>query len=173
MQLRQTFRASLAARVVVAMIVLALAQLVVAGVLADGEAAGHAWFHVLFFVLPSLALAAIIVFRWPDAGLAARLPVLGFCTLAAAQLVESVGALGFGVDNETRVNGIVVLHDLGLGLTGIGLLAALLGSATGLGIASWSLAGRRRWMGLAATVVVGSVGTLFVLAMTGMLPFGG
>lgn len=173
MQLRQVFHSSITARIVAVMVFLALAQLAVAQVVADGGATGHAWVHVLLFVLPSLALAALIVLRWPNAGHAARLPVIGLSTLAAAPLIESVGALGFGVDNESRVNGIVILHDLGLGLTGIGLLAALVGMATGVGIASWRLDGRRRWLGLAAMVVVGSGGLLFVLAMTGMLPFGG
>lgn len=172
-QLRLVLQSSLTAQVVAVAIGLALIQLPVAAVVAEGEATGHAWFHVLFFALPALAVAAGIVVLWPNAGLASRIPAFGLLALAAAQLIESVGAMGFDADNDARVSGIVVLHDLGLGLSAIGMFAAAIGLAVGLGIAGWRLRGGRRWLGLAAALValVGSL--LFVLTMTGMSPLGG
>lgn len=173
MQLRLVLQSSVTARVVALGIVLALIQLPVAELVADGGATGHAWFHVLFFALPALAVAAGIMVLWPNAGLASRIPAVGLLALAAAQLIESVGAMGFDADNDARVRGIVVLHDLGLGLSAIGMLAAAIGLALGLGIAGRRVRGGRRWLGLAAALValVGSL--LVVLSLTGMSPFGG
>jgi hypothetical protein len=81
--------------------------------------------------------------------------------------------MGFDSNNEGRVGDIVVLHDLGLGLSAIGMVAAAFGIGAGAGIAAWRLHGRRRWLGLAATLIVSSGGLVFVLTLTGMSPFGG
>lgn len=173
MRLRAVLQSSISARVVALGISLALAQLVVAAVVADGGATGHAWYHILFFALPALAVAALIVVRWPTAGSATHFPVFGLLALATAQFIESVGAMGFDSTNEARVGDIVVLHDLGLGLTAIGMVAAVVGLAAGVGIAAWRLDGRRRWLGLAAALIVSSGGLVLVLALTGMVPLGG
>jgi len=173
MRLRTFLPSSITARIVAIGFVLALTQLLVAEVVAEGGATGHAWFHVLFFALPALAGAAGIMVLWPNAGLASRIPVIGLLALAAAQLIESVGAMGFDADNDARVRGIVVLHDLGLGLSAIGMIAAILGLAVGIGIASWRLRGRRAWLGLAATLVGLAGGLVLVLTLTGMSPLWG
>ena len=173
MRLRSVLRSSITARIVAIGFILALTQLLVAEVIAEGEATGHAWFHVLFFALPALVVAAGVIVLWPNAGLASRIPVIGLLALAAAQLIESVGAMGFAADNDARVSGIVVLHDLGLGLSAIGMIAAILGLGVGSGLASWRLRGRRGWIGLAATAVGLAGGLLLVLTLTGMSPFGG
>jgi hypothetical protein len=145
-------RVGVLAWLIVAVAAVALVQLGLAQVIGAGESAGHATYHALT-ALMLLAIAGLILVRWPDAGLTVRAPALGFALLATSQLVESFGAYGFEADNDTR-NGFAVVHDLGLGLTPLGLLAAVIGVGLGLGALSMRRRGLARGAGLVATVVV-------------------
>ena len=147
----------LARGLVVALAMAALLLLIVPAALAVPLAVGHAQFHAIM-ALSVLAPAAVIAWRSRGLTLASAAPILGFAGFAAAQLVESVGGLGYGPDNDRRVNDLVAFHDVGLLLTPLGLIAALVGLAIGLG----AFIGRRTGRPLAAIV-----GTLIVLIVGG------
>ena len=98
---------------------------VVAGWLGDAGAADHARFHALSAVISAL-VATGIVLRWPGAGIAAWAPTSGFAFYAVAQVIESVGALGFDTVRDTR-NGLAIFDDFGLGVTALGMLAIVAG----------------------------------------------
>jgi hypothetical protein len=103
--------------------------LVGADVFADGDAAGHVRYHASI-ALVVLAMA-ILPARRAEGSARAMAPAIGLWLFAAAQLVEAVGGAGFDAANETR-NGIAWIHDLGLGLTALGLVAAVVGIAVGI-----------------------------------------
>jgi hypothetical protein len=151
---------------IVVMGAIALAQLGLAPVIGAGESAGHATLHAVT-ALPLLGIAGLILVRWPDAGLTVRAPALGFTALASSQIVESFGAYGFEADNATR-NGFAVVHDLGLALTPLGLLAAIIGVGLGLGALSMRRRGLARGAGLAATVGVVAALLLGVKVVIGL-----
>ena len=153
------------ARLVAAVAAVALVQLGIARLIGAGESAGHATLHALT-ALPLLAIGGLILVRWPDAGLTVRAPALGFAALATSQLVESFGAYGFEADNDTR-NGFAVVHDLGLALTPLGLLAAVIGVGLGLGALSMRRRGLARGAGLAATVGVVAASLLGMKVLIG------
>jgi hypothetical protein len=98
-----------------------------ADVFADGDAAGHVRYHASI-ALVVLAMA-ILPARHAEGSARAMAPAIGLWLFA--QLVEAVGGAGFDAANETR-NGIAWIHDLGLGLTGLGLVAAVVGIAVGI-----------------------------------------
>ena len=153
-------------RLVVVAIAVCLAQIVLAQFLTDIVASGHAVFHALFalaVLLPALAIA----WRWPAAGLASRAPVLGLLALAAAQFVESLGAFGYAPDNDTRANGMVALHDIGLALTALGLMAAVAGVVLGVMVAAGRRTGTLRLATMAAAALLGVGGILVVKLMIG------
>lgn len=121
-------------RITVALMAWALVMLVLPAALALPLAVGHAQFHAifaLFVVLPALAIATR---RGSEPTIASTAPIVGLASAAIAQLVESVGALGYGPDNDLRVNGLVALHDIGLAITPLGLIAALAGVTVGIGV---------------------------------------
>ena len=154
-------------RLVVVGILACLAQIVLAQFLTSIVAGGHAAMHALM-ALVALLPALGIAWRWPAGGLATRAPVLGLVALATAQFVESIGAFGYGPDNDGRVNGIVVLHDLGSGLTALGLVAAVVGIAVGIGAVASRRQGRLRLAMLGAAAAVGVMGTVFIKTMIGL-----
>jgi hypothetical protein len=166
MQPRHVIRRSAIARLVLAGMAIAVLQLAASGAFASSAATGHARFHALF-ALGVLVVAGAILVRWPAAGLASRAPALGLVVLAAAQLLESFGAYGFGADNETRQNDMVILHDVGLAATALGLVAAVSGIALGVGVGSRRLRGSRRWVGTGAAVVAFGGGLLAVKTLIG------
>ena len=100
-----------------------------ADVFADGDAAGHVRYHASI-ALVVLAIA-ILPARRAEGSARAMAPPIGLWLFAFAQLVEAVGGAGFDAANDTR-NGIAWIHDLGLGLTGLGLVAAVVGIAIGI-----------------------------------------
>lgn len=136
---------------------LGLGVLILASVVTDA-ATDHAIFHA-GTALVVLSIASAIVLAWPAAGWATRLPALGLAAFAVGLIAEAFGAFGFAADNATRVRPIVVLHDIGLGLTAFGLLAAVAGLGAGSGIAAARLRGPRRaaGLGLATAVTVGGL----------------
>jgi hypothetical protein len=130
-----------------------IALLVGADVIAKGQAAGHVRYHAVV-ALVVLAISVVLARRagdsWRPMG-----PSMGLGLLAFAQLVEAVGGAGFDAANETR-NGLAVIHDLGIGLTSLGIVAAILGIAVGI----WDALARR---GIPRGIAVGGGVAILVL----------
>jgi hypothetical protein len=133
--------------------VVGVGLLVGADVIANGQAAGHVRYHALI-ALVVLAIAVVSARRAGDSWRAFA-PSIGLWLLAFAQLVEAVGGAGFDADNETR-NGLAVIHDLGIGLTSLGLVAVILGIAVGI----WDALARR---GIPRGIAVGGGMAVLVL----------
>ena len=145
---------------VAAEIVIAVALLASAGILAESGATGHSRLHAAT-ALVLLIIAGTILRVRPNPSIARRAPVIGLALLAAAQLIESVGALGYGPDNETRRNDIVVAHDIGLMATGFALLAVVVAAAIAAG--SLMARGSRKGTLAPSVVVVGIIAVGFLL----------
>jgi hypothetical protein len=130
-------------------------------------AVGHAQFHAILALATLLPALAIAIRRSVQPTIASTAPIVGLATFALAQLVESVGGLGYGPDNEGRVNGLVAFHDIGLAITPLGLVAALAGVVVGIAV----LVGRRsRRPGVAAgtavlILVAGGIGVAKLIGM--------
>jgi hypothetical protein len=141
-------------------IVVAVALLAGAGILAESGATDHSRLHAVI-ALTLLLVAGVILRVRSDPGIARRAPVIGLVLLAAAQLIESVGALGYGPDNDTRRNDLVLAHDFGVMATGVAMLAMVVTVA----IAAGSLTSRSR-QGILVPSLVGfaiiAVGLLLV-----------
>ena len=150
---------AIAAIVAAALVGLAL----VAG---DQTDSGHVLYHA-FQTLVILGTAAAIALRWPHAGWASRAPVLGLLAFAGSQLVEGAGGFGFGLNGGDR-NGLAVIHDLGIGLTALALIVAVLSLAAGLAVAAVRRSGAQRSALLVTAGVVGIGGSLLVKVMIGM-----
>jgi hypothetical protein len=151
---RSRYALAVAGEVVIAVVLLASA-----GVLAESGATDHSRLHA-GIALALLVIAGIILRVRPDPSIARRAPVIGLVLLAAAQLIESVGALGYGPDNDTRRNDIVVAHDVGVMATGVAMLAMVVAVA----IAAGSLTGRsRRGILVPSLVVFGIIAAGFLL----------
>jgi len=103
--------------------------LVGADVIADGSAAGHVRYHALIALV--VLAVAVLPARRSDGSARGVAPALGLWLLATAQLVEAVGGAGYDAANASR-NSLAVFHDVGLGLTGIGLVAAVIGISIGV-----------------------------------------
>jgi len=160
-------RRTLVGRLLGACLLATLGLVVVAEVMAQVASSGHALFHALF-AIGVLGLGGAIIARWPAAGAASLAPAVGCLLMGISQLVEGIGALGYGVDGYIRQNGLVTLHDLGLAITPIGLVAMVLGfggGATALA-ARWQGPGRALVVPLAVAFVVG--GLALVVKMIGI-----
>ncbi len=134
-------------------------------------AAGHAQFHALVAVV-LLGACAVLLRSRPVLGVGARALMLGLLAFAFAQLVEATGAFGFGTDGYARVNGIVVLHDLGLALSAPGIV--LLGVGIVVAVTSVASSVASRWVPRpAAALIIGTVGIVIVgvpiIAVMGLL----
>lgn len=147
--MRQLWASSRIARVGLIGLVLAGANVGASVVLAPSVAAGHVQMHATIAAF-CLGAALALVGRWRTAGLAVTAPALGLFAVAVAQLTESLGAFGFGPDNNSRVNGLVVFHDLGLAVSAIGLVSLIVGVSFGVGLAFWRIGGAGRWIGAGA-----------------------
>ncbi|HYK95703.1 MAG TPA: hypothetical protein VE011_07570 [Candidatus Dormibacteraeota bacterium] len=144
----------------------AVVLLSVPALLALPLAVGHAQLHAAG-ALAVLAPALAIAWRQGERHtLASAAPLGGLTALALAQLVESVGGLGYGPDNEQRVNGLVAFHDLGLAIMPIGLVAAVAGTAIGIGALVVQRTGRQA-LGAVLAALVLAVGGLGVKTMLG------
>ncbi len=146
---------------------LAAAGLVIAAqLLSQVAASGHALFHASF-AIGVLVLGGAIIARWPTAGLTSLAPAVGCLLMGTSQLVEGIGALGYGVDGYSRQNGLAGLHDLGLAITPVGLVAMVLGFGVAVAaLASrWQGPGRRLAMPAAIVLVLG--GLVLVVKMIG------
>jgi hypothetical protein len=153
--------------VVAVFVAWSLVMLVVPVLLALPLAVGHAQYHAILAIAAAVPALVIALRRGAQPTIASAAPIVGLATLAATQLVESVGGLGYAPDNDTRVNGLVAFHDIGLAITPIGLIAALVGVVVGAG----ALAGRRsKRPALAAALaalilVVGGIGVAKLIGM--------
>lgn len=134
----------------------ALVMLVVPALLALPLAVGHAQYHAILALVVLTPALVIALRRGERPTIASTAPIIGLAALALTQLVESVGGLGYGPDNDVRVNGLVAFHDLGLSITPIGMVAALLGVTAGIGMLVGRRSGRPALAaGVAVLVVVG------------------
>jgi hypothetical protein len=152
---------------VVALAGSAVVMLVVPAVLALPLAVGHAQYHAVFAL--AVLVPALVVARRGGSRptMATAAPILGLAAVAVTQLAESIGALGYGPENDERVNGLVAFHDLGLAITPLGLVAAMVGVTIGLAVA----VGRRTGRPMAAAAVaiavlaIGGVGAAKLIGM--------
>ena len=139
-------------------VVVAIALLAGAGILAESQATDHSRLHAAV-ALAVLAVAAVILGAVPRPSIASRAPVVGLALFAGAQLLESVGALGYGPDNDTRQNSIVVAHDIGVLATGITMLTLFVA----LAISAGAIVGGRSRLGIMTGVVLAIVAVGFFL----------
>jgi hypothetical protein len=164
---RPSVRSSRYALVVGGGIVLAIALVVGAGILAEAQASEHARLHAGVALAVLLVAAAVLRVR-PRPSIASRAPVIGLVLFAAAQLVESVGALGYGPDNETRRNGLVVAHDIGSVATGIALLALVVAVAIATGAVVASRTSRGIVVPILVVLGIIAIGLFLVARMMGI-----
>lgn len=149
-----------------ALVAWAVVMLVVPALLALPLAVGHAQFHALFALAVLVPAALVALGRGDRPTMASTAPVVGLAALAVAQLVESVGGLGYGPDNDGRVNGLAAFHDLGLAVMPLGLGAALIGVTAGAGFLVGRRCGRPA-LGAALAVVVLVGGGFAVMKLLG------
>ena len=119
-----------------------------AGVWSDGEAVDHARQHASGAVVAGL-VAAIVGARWvarlPTFSAVARILLVGsICFFAAAQLAESIGALGYDELNIGSEEWAGDIHELGNSLTTLSLLFVLIGLAAAAAYAATRMRDWRR-----------------------------
>jgi hypothetical protein len=142
------------------------AAMFVVGALVQAWVAGeHGQFHALFastFLVPALMLAI----RRPRGGPASTPAIIGLTVAAMSQLLEGIGGFGYGPGNESRVNALAQLHDLGVMLTPVGLVAGALGLT--LAVAQLLRPRLGRWPAvILATAVMAGLG-LLIAKMIGL-----
>lgn len=127
----------------------------------------HAVGH-LSLAVPLLLLLTWGLLRWPPAGpeIAARLArgtlFAGLAIAGLGLVTEAVGAFGYAADQVTEANDLSVLHDIGVALWPLGLMAFMAGAVMSGGV---GLARRR---GAASSgIVAGSV----VIALVAVVAF--
>jgi len=116
----------LAAALIVAAVLLAVA----AGPIAVGDATTHAREHGTVAAVTAAILAFVgLTIRPPDSGPVLsvwRAVLVAFAFLAAVQLIEGVGGMGYGPSNEgTRYSWLVTVHLVGVLATFVGYVAVL------------------------------------------------
>ena len=132
--------------------------------MADRVASGHAYFHVLFGLIGAVP-AGILAAR-PEPARWRSIAIVGLELLAITQLVEAIGAWGFGPDNDSVVSGFKAMHDLGLAISPLGLLGAVGGVALAIGVAL-----RAQGRSLLAVLAAGGMavaGLVVVVKLIGM-----
>lgn len=151
----------------IAVLAATAAILLIAGnVLADGGAAGHLRLHAVMAIV-LLAVAGVLAWRWPTSGIATLAPAIGLALLAGAQLLEAVGAAGFAADNDTRRSSLAALHDAGLSVSPIGMVATVVGVGIGVGV-TLGRRGVARWIAFAAALALIGPGLLAIRTMVGL-----
>lgn len=116
---------------------LGLVAVLVAILVAEGEARGHAFFHFLSGLLCVGLFAALAFLLHPDAGTgAASIRGLVLTLLAAGALgsfMESLGGSGYDAANVGhRIEALTTLHNIAVPLGGLTLIAIPLGVITGV-----------------------------------------
>jgi hypothetical protein len=151
---------------VVVCVVLAAALITVAFVLPLRGNVDHAAGH-LSLAVPVLLLLVWALLRWPPAGaeLAARIArgtlLAGLAIAGVGLVIEAVGAFGYA-DEFAEANQLSVLHDIGVAVWPVGLLALMAGSVMSGGV---EFARRRGAAG--SRIVAGSV----LLALVAVVAF--
>lgn len=113
---------------VVGLMLASLVVVVTGATVGEGSGGGHAILHALTSgVLFGLGL--VILVRRPRPTLASRAPVIGVVAFGSGTLVEGIGAFGFVGDARTD---LALVHDLGFGLSQLGMVAFVIGGAIGL-----------------------------------------
>ncbi len=140
--------------------------LIAANMFADGGAADHLRVHAVM-ALVLLAVAGLIAWRWPSAGIPTVAPAVGLVLFGGAQLLEAVGAAGFAADNDTRRSSLAELHDVGLAVSPIGMVAAVVGVGIGVGVALWRR-GVPRWVAFAAMTALIGPGLVVIKTLVGL-----
>jgi hypothetical protein len=138
----------------------AMGLIVVASFLmAASVASDHAYFHVMFGLTGAIPAGILASRREP--ALWRSIAIAGLALLAVTQLVEAVGAWGFGPDNDTVVSPIKALHDLGVAISPIGLFGAVAALAVAMAVAL-----RARGQGMLAIAAAGGIAVvgLFLVA---------
>ncbi|MEO6206748.1 MAG: hypothetical protein ABIP77_02185 [Candidatus Limnocylindrales bacterium] len=150
--------------VVIVLATLAVGLIGVSGIFYSGVlATGHVQLHAIIALI-FVMIAGAIAWRNPQARRPTQALIIGLLIFAAAQLVESVGGFGYDAANEKRVNGFASVHDVGVGVAPIGLIALAFGLIA-------ALAGKlaRRASGRGQTVLVAVLAICFALAVVGFL----
>jgi hypothetical protein len=132
----------------------AVAMFSVGALVQQWVAGEHGQFHALF-ALAFLVPALVVAVRRPAGGSSATPVVIGFAIAALAQLVEGIGGFGYGPGNGDRVNVLAEVHDLGVVISPIGLIAGALGLTLGVAQLLRSRAGLLPAIVVAAVLVVG------------------
>lgn len=156
--------------VVAGFILASLAVVVIGSLAGEGAGGGHAVLHATTSAV-LFGLGLVILVRRPRATLANRAPVIGLAAFGIGTLVEAIGAFGFVGDERTD---LAIVHDLGLGLTQLGMIAAIAGGAIGLrALARRALPSGRLGGAVATTIgVVVFLGGMTVFAtLVGFPPF--
>ena len=135
----------------------ALVQSIVAG--------GHGQFHALFATV-FLAPALVLAIRRPRGGAASTPAIIGLSVAALSQLVEGVGGFGYGPDNDSRVNALAQVHDLGVMIAPVGLVAAAVGITAAVAQLLRPRFGLVPGLALAAVVLAGLL--VVIAKMVGM-----
>lgn len=127
--------------------------------MAASVASDHAYYHVMFGLVGAIPAGILASRREPARW--RSIAITGLALLAITQLVEAVGAWGFGPDNDTVVSPIKALHDLGLAISPIGLLGAVAAL-----VAAVAVALRARGQGILAVAAAGGIAIvgLFLVA---------
>ncbi|MDQ3216367.1 MAG: hypothetical protein M3Q18_00655 [Actinomycetota bacterium] len=114
---------------------LVAATVLVAVFVAEGEARGHVFFHLVFGVALLLLFTAVgLMWRYPanTASSTGRTVLLfGLWISAAGTLLESIGAGGYDALNQkTRIEWLTAIHGITTPIASIGLLMIPLGGIT-------------------------------------------
>jgi hypothetical protein len=135
---------------------------------APGAAGDHARFHgLLGGAATAVALALALALRARPVAMARGAPIVGLGLFAITQLVEAFGAFGYGPDGNSRVNEMVVLHDLGVSISPVGLIGAIGGSSAGLTAAVAARSSRRGATAVAGAATI-AVALILVAKMVGL-----
>lgn len=109
----------------------ALAMFVVGALVQQWVAGDHGQYHALFAAV-FLAPALVLAIRRPRGGAASSAPIIGLTIGAVSQLVEGIGGFGYDPGNSDRVNALAQVHDLGVMVAPIGMIAAAMGVTLGV-----------------------------------------
>lgn len=169
---RSTPRVRTEVALIIGLMLASIVVVVTGATVGEGSGGGHASLHALTSgVLFGLGL--VILVRRPRPTLASRAPVVGIVALGSGTLVEGIGAFGFVGDARTD---LAFVHDLGLGLSGLGMVAFVIGGAIGLhGLARQVLPGDPLGRTVATAIgLLALVGGFVIFAtLAGFAPFPG
>lgn len=136
----------------------------------SAHAVGHSALGV-----PVLLLLVVAIKTWPvpaggrRAWIARSLLLAGLSVFGGGLLIEAIGAFGYN-DADQQVNGLAVLHDIGVFLGPLGIVLSIAGAITSVGVAVAARRGAAGSRYVTAAVVLAAVAAVAFLA--GGLIFG-